>query len=98
MAAKVLKQLIALGKELGYEGEALQTFLKDEREAAAERVQLKSGRQYGQKRLEKGKLLYGEKWLQLQRRLQNGKEPDGQKNEKKERRNENVGQLNWKQK
>ncbi len=33
-AAKVLKQLIVLGKELGYEGKALQTFVTEEREAA----------------------------------------------------------------
>ena len=33
-AAKILKQLIELGQQLGYEGDALQTFVKEEREAA----------------------------------------------------------------
>ncbi len=32
--AKVLKQLIELSKQLGYEGEQLQTFVENEREAA----------------------------------------------------------------
>ena len=41
-AAKVLKQLIALGKELGYEGKALQTFVTSEREAA-ERAETTEG-------------------------------------------------------
>ncbi len=58
-AAKVLKQLIALGKELGYEGDALQTFVKEEREMLLRERKLQNRKL--PKKLPSGKLPRGQK-------------------------------------
>ncbi len=70
---KILEQLIELGQQLGYEGDALQTFVKEEWEAAEKAAEREPAEKAAVREA-----------AERERRLRNGKQPRAEQKTEKE--------------